>query len=124
MTVAPVPGPSPTAAGHPRAAHHLPRWVLGLAVGLAAAGGLAVAHAVLMYRFAIAVGGPYAADDNWVGTLIGLVMLGGFLASLAAFVMAVVARARHVRSRLLWVPLSVWPAVVAFLVLGETFWWE
>ena len=97
---------------------------MALDVGLAVAGVLAVIHAVLIYRFAIAVGGKYAADDNWVGDLVGLSMLGGVVATLAAFVMAVAAKVGHLRSRLLWVPLSAFPAVLMFLVLGEIFWWE
>jgi len=51
-------------------------------------------------------------------------LLGGLLASLAAFALAVVAQVKHERWALLWLPLSVFPALLAFLVLGEAFWWE
>jgi len=66
-------------------------------------------------------GGP---EDNWVGLLATVSLLGGLPASLAAFVLAVVAKVKHERWALLWLPLSVFPALLAFLVLGEAFWWE
>ena len=50
-------------------------------------------------------------------------LLGGLLASLAAFALAVVAKLKHERGALLGPP-SVFPALLAFLVLGEAFWWE
>jgi hypothetical protein len=51
-------------------------------------------------------------------------LLGGLLASLAAFALAVVAKVKHERWALLWLPLSVLPALLAFVVLGEALWWE
>jgi hypothetical protein len=44
--------------------------------------------------------------------------------SLAAFVLAMIAKIRHKRRPLLWLPVCVFPALVLFLVLGEGFWWE
>src|SRR3970282_1951542 len=51
-------------------------------------------------------------------------LFGGLLASLAAFALAVVAKVKHEQWALLWLPLSVFPALLAFLLLGEAFWWE
>ena len=73
---------------------------------------------------AYAIGGADAIEDNWVGLLAMIALLGGLLASLAAFALAVVATVRHERWALLWLPLSVLPGLLAFLVLGEAFWWE
>ena len=69
-------------------------------------------------------GGPGRRKDNWVGFLAMVSLLGGLLASLAAFALAVVARATHERWALLWLPLSVFPGLLALVVLGEAFWWE
>jgi hypothetical protein len=33
-------------------------------------------------------------------------------------------KVEHEPWTLLWLPLSVFPALAAFLVLGEAFWWE
>jgi hypothetical protein len=96
------------------------RWAVGRA------GAVVVAFAVTfaMFAVALATGGSDAIEDNWVGFL-GIVSLyGGFLASLAAFALAVVARFKHERWALLWLPLSLFPALLAFLLLGEAFWWE
>jgi hypothetical protein len=46
------------------------------------------------------------------------------LGSLAAFVLALIAKAMHERWALLWLPLCVFPAAALFLVLGEALWWE
>jgi hypothetical protein len=73
---------------------------------------------------AYAIGGWDAIEDTWVGFLGVVSLLGGLLASLAAFALAVVAKVKHERWSLLWLPLSVFPALFAFLVLGEAFWWE
>ena len=51
-------------------------------------------------------------------------MLAAFLGSLAAFVLAIVARIRGERWLLLWMPLCAFPALVAFLVPGEAVGWE
>ncbi len=69
-------------------------------------------------------GGADATADNWIGVIASLALLAGLPASFAAFAMAVVARLRHVRWLPLWLPLSVFPTLVAFLALGEAFWWE
>ncbi len=120
MTVAHVPGHSPISVG-PAPAHGRPsRW----AVRLAAAAAVAIATSLLTFAVAYAVGGSGATEDNWVGYLVEDVLLGGLLASFVAFALAVVAKAKHDRWALLWLPLSVFPALLAFLALGEAFWWE
>jgi len=60
--------------------------------------------------------GPYNAEKEGGDA--------GDLGALAAFVLAIVAKIRHERWTLLWLPLGVLPAVIVFLVLGEAFWWE
>ena len=41
--------------------------------------------------------------------------------SLVALVLAIVAKVRHERSQLLWLPLSVFPTLLALVVLAELF---
>src|SRR3972149_11316406 len=114
MPVAPLSvGPAPAHSG-------LARW----AVGLAGAVVVAIAASFAIFAVALAIGGSRATADNWVGFLGMVSLLGGLLASLAAFALAVVAKVKHERWALLWLPLSVFPALLAFLLLGEAFWWE
>jgi hypothetical protein len=120
MTVAPVPGHAPHSGGPTPAHSRLIRW----AVGLAAAVAVAIASSFVIFALAYAVGGSGATEDNWVGFLVAVLLLGGLLASLAAFALAVVAKVKHERWALLWLPLSLFPALLAFLVLGEALWWE
>lgn len=120
MTVAPVPGHAPILVGPDHAHGRLAR----CAVGLAAAVAVAIATPFAIFAVAYAFGGSGATEDNWVGFLAGVALLGGLPASLAAFALAAVAKAKHERWALLWLPLSVFPALLAFLVLGEAFWWE
>jgi hypothetical protein len=107
--VGPAPSPSLLARG---------------AVGLAAAAAVAIATSLVLFGVAYAIGGPDATADGWVGALVVVSLFGGFLASLAAFALAIVARLDHERWPPLWLPLSVFPAVLTFVVLGEAFWWE
>jgi hypothetical protein len=98
----------------------LARWAIGLggaAVGLAAL-------AIGVYGVGYAVGGEDAVSDNWVGMLSAGSYFGAVGVSLAAFALGVTAKIRHDHSPLLWLPLAVLPALVAFVVLGEAFWWE
>ena len=99
-------------------------WARKWAVGLAAAAALAIATSFAIFAVAYAIGGSGATEDNWVGFLVMVSLLGGLLASLAAFALAVVAKVKHERWALLWLPLSVFPALLAFVVLGEALWWE
>jgi len=111
---------APITVGPAHAHSSLARW----AVGLAAAAVVAFAVTFAMFAVAYAVGGSDAIEDNWVGFLGMVSLYGGFLTSLAAFALAVVAKVKHERWTLLWLPLSVFPALLAFLLLGEAFWWE
>jgi hypothetical protein len=77
-----------------------------------------------IFAVAYAVGGSAAVDDTWIGLLLAVALLGGLAASLVAFVLALMAGVKHVRWRPLWLPLALFPAILAFLVLGELFWWE
>jgi hypothetical protein len=98
----------------------LARWAIGLAetaVGL-------TALAIGTYAVGYAVGGDDAVSDNWVGMLSAGSYFGAVGMSLAAFALGVTAKVRHDHSPRLWLPLAVLPALVAFVVLGEAFWWE
>jgi hypothetical protein len=81
-----------------------------------------VAYSLLAVAYA--VGGSDAISDNWIGFLGALALLGGLPVSLAAWVLAVVARVKHQRWALLWLPLSVFPVLLAVVVLAETLWLE
>jgi hypothetical protein len=83
-----------------------------------------VALAATVFAVAYAVGGVEATEDNWVGMLAVVGILGGLAVSLVAFALAVLARIHHERRRLMWLPLSVFPALFGFVLLGELFWWE
>jgi len=96
------------------------RWAVGLAAVVAAV--LVVSYTI--FAVAYVVGGDAAISDNWVGFLGAFAMLGGLVASLVAFVLAVVAKVKHERWALLWLPLSLFPALLAVVVLAETFWME
>jgi hypothetical protein len=99
-------------------------WPRRWAVGLAAAAVVAIGTSFAILGVAYAIGGSGAIEDNWVGLLAMVSLLGGLLASLAAFALAVVGKVKHERWALLWFPLSVFPALLAFVVLGEALWWE
>jgi hypothetical protein len=98
----------------------LARW----GVGIAAAVAIAILVSAAIFAVAYAVGGSGATEDNWVGLLVAVSLLGGLVASLAAFALALAAKIKHEQWALLWLPLLLFPAVLAFLVLGELFWWE
>ncbi len=91
--------------------------------GTAAAVSVAIAVSFMIFAVAYAVGGSGATEDNWVGFLGMVSLLGGLLASFAAFALAVIAF-KHERWALLWFPLSAFPVLLTLLVLGETFWLE
>ena len=96
------------------------RW----AVTIAGAVAVAIVVSFAIFGVAFAVGGWDAIDDTWVGFIVVVSLLGGLAASLVAFVLAVVAKVKHERWRLVWLPLLLFPAILLFLVLGELFWWE
>ena len=120
MAVAPVPGHAPISVGPAHAHSCLARW----AVGLAGAVVVAIAASYAIFAVAYVIGGSGSTEDNWVGFLGMVSLLGGLLASLAAFALAVVAKVKHEPWAPLWLPLSVFPALLAFLLLAEAFWWE
>src|SRR5512139_2204987 len=94
MTAGPASGHTAPSAGPGRTHTRLGRWAVVVA---------AVAAAV------IAVG---LAVFTIFGEGLGVLLSGGVMASFAAFVMAVVAMVKHERWALLWIPLSVFPAVL------------
>jgi hypothetical protein len=73
---------------------------------------------------AYAVGEESAVEDTWPGALLSLVPAVSALGAPTAFLLAVVARARHEYWAWLWLPLGVLPAMIVFVVLGEASWWE
>ena len=93
-------------------------------MAIAAVVAVAIVVAFAVFAVAFAVGGWAAIDDTWVGFIVVVSLQGGLVASLVAFVLAVVAKVKGEQGRLLWLPLLLFPAIVIFLVLGELFWWE
>jgi hypothetical protein len=120
MGVNPVRGDAPLSTGPAEAHTSVARWAVGVAAAVAAV--ILVAGVVLVVAYA--TGGAAATEDNWVGFLAAVAVIGGLPASLAAFILAVVARGRREQWALLWLPLALFPALLAFVVLGELFWWE
>lgn len=119
MAVAPAPHvPASTGRGHPHG--RLARWAVRLSAVCGAASAASVAAVVTAY----AVGAESAVEDTLLGASLAILGLMGLLGSLAAFVAAIVAKVRHERWTMLWLPLCVFPALLAVLVLGEAFWWE
>jgi uncharacterized membrane protein HdeD (DUF308 family) len=112
MTAQPVSSRTSVPAGRDRAHTHLAWWVVVILVS------------AVIFAVAYAVGGPGATEDNWVGFLGVVSLLGGLVASLAAFALALAAKIKHEQWALLWLPLLLFPALLAFVVLGELFWWE
>jgi hypothetical protein len=117
MTVHQVPG-SHLESRH---AHH-PLSVLAFAI--AAVVLVVVVAAVALFAIAFAVGGEDATSDNWVGMLTVIGVVGGLMTSFGSFVLAVAAWLSHERTRLLWLPLALFPGLLALIVLGEAFLWE
>lgn len=120
MTSDPVSDRARVPAGEIHASSPLTRWAVGIAATVAAL--LVLTGAI--FAVAYARGGSAGFSDNWVGFLGAVAIIGGLIASLAAFVLAIVARVKHEKWAWLWLPLSVFPALLVFVVLGEVFWWE
>jgi hypothetical protein len=72
----------------------------------------------------LAIGGQDAVSDNWIGWIGVVGLLGGLAGAFVAFLLAVAARLRLEHATRLWLPLLLFPALLAFVVLGEAFWWE
>jgi hypothetical protein len=82
--------------------------------------GAGVATLLITY----AIGGDPAISDTWIAYLAGFAMVGGLFASLVAFLLAGFARIRHEVAARLWLPLTLFPALLALLVVAEVFWLE
>ena len=111
-------GPTPLhrSSGHTRPG----RWAAAIAVVVA----VVILVSFAIFAVAFALGGWAAVDDTWVGFIVAVSLQGGLVASLVAFVLAVVAKVKQEQWRLLWLPLLLFPAIAVFLLLGEVFWWE
>lgn len=105
---------------HAHADDRLARWSVALAIAVV----VVITVSYVIFGLAYAIGGVGATQDNWVGFLGAMALLGGLLVSVAAFGLAIAAKLNHESRGLLWLPLSVFPALLAFVVLGELFWWE
>lgn len=115
MTVGPAHHGAPAHSGLTQSHERLGAW----SVTLAALVAVVVAAAYAVFGVALAVGGQDAVSDTWVGYLAGIALIAGLLVSLAAFAMAVVVKVRHESRRLLWLPLAVFPVLLATVVLVE-----
>ena len=121
MTVAPLPAQGSVSAGRPNRPYgRLARW----AVGVATACGVVFVTSIGTVVVAYATGAESAVEDTWLGASLTLLALVGVIGSLTAFAMAIVALIRHERWMLLWLPICLLPGIIAFVVLGEAFWWE
>ncbi|HEX6246942.1 MAG TPA: hypothetical protein VFZ64_03650 [Nocardioidaceae bacterium] len=114
MTAGRFPHRAPASAARSSA---LARWAVRLAGGVVAV----VGGAYTILGVAYAVNGDAGISDNWVGMLGAVALLGGLAVSFLAFLMALTLRIRHERHRLLWLPLTVFPALLASTVLFEVF---
>jgi hypothetical protein len=94
------------------------------AFAMAAVVAVALVLSGVTFAVAYAVAGWGAIDDTWVGLIVVVSLLGGLVSSLVAFVLALVVKRKHRWWRPLWLPLTLFPAILAFLVVGELFWWE
>jgi hypothetical protein len=117
VTSHPVSGRASVPAGRDRVHARLARW----GVGIAAAVAVAILASAAIFAVAYAVGGSGATEDNRVGFLGAVSLLGGVVASLAAFALALTAKIKREQWPMLWLPLLLFPALLVFLVLGELF---
>ena len=120
MTAHPLRGKGSDHGASTPAPTDLARW----AVGLAAVTATVVAVSYAIFGVAYAFGGAPATEDNWVGLLGGVALVGGLAVSLVAFALAVAAKIKHERWAPLWLPLSVFPALLALVAFAELLWWE
>jgi len=120
MTVDHVAGRAPIHMGPDHAKSRLARWAVGLAAAVVVV--LAVSYAIFGVTWAI--GGEDAVSDTFVGYLAGFALIGGLVAALAASALAIVAKVKHERWALLWLPLALFPTLLAIVVLVEALWME
>lgn len=95
--------------------------VARVAVALATLVVVVIGISYTIFFVALAVGGDEAVSDTFVGAQAGVSLLGGLAVSLVAMALAIVARVRHDRGRLLWLPLSVFPTLLTLVILAELF---
>ena len=119
-TIAPVPGHVPVSTGSRGPRGRPARWAVGLS--LLSAGTFLTSFAAIAIAYAI--GEEAAVEDTLLAIVLLATGLAGVLGSLVALALAVVAKTKREHWPLLWLPLTVFPAIVLFLVLGEAFWWE
>jgi len=98
----------------------LTRWAVGLATVVTA---LVVLFSCI-FAVAYATKGSAGFSDNWVGLLGAVALFVGIFVSLVAFLLAIAARIKHEKWAWLWFPLIVFPALLAFIVIGDLFWWQ
>ena len=98
--------------------------VARVAVGLVVFVVVVIVVTYAIFFDALAIGGDDAISDTWVGTQAGFSLLGGLVVSLVALVLAIVAKVRQERSKLLWLPLSVFPTLLVLVVLAEVLSWS
>jgi hypothetical protein len=115
-----MPGQVPASTGHGQPHSRLAWWAVGLSVVFV----VAITAAFTMMVIGYAVGGWDAIEDTTLAYATGAVAGVGAVAALGAFGLAIVVKVHDERWTLLWLPLCAFPAFLAFLVLGETFWWE
>lgn len=96
------------------------RWAIGLAAFVA------ILDVIVSVAFIIAYAsnGTAGFSDNWLGALGAIAIYVGLLASLIAFSMAITVKIKHEKWVWIRLPLIVFPALLALLVLGELFWWH
>ncbi|MEV3935269.1 hypothetical protein AB0K52_04705 [Glycomyces sp. NPDC049804] len=113
----------PIPAGDPLIRHSAGRsfrWAFRLGVAALAGPPTAIAW----YYLWVAIDGPNALDDNWRGVVVGLIMLVAFLAAMGAFTLAIAARHAPAARGARWIAFGALPMLLAFVILGERFWWE
>jgi hypothetical protein len=98
----------------------LARWAVGIAGAVVAVLGVSYSIFGLTWAF----GGEDAVSDTFVGYLAGFTLVGGMLAALVAFVMAIVAHVKHQRWTLLSLPMVLLPALIVIVALVEALWME
>jgi hypothetical protein len=100
--------------------HGAARWAVRLAGAVVVV--LVISYATL--GIAYATGGSDAVEDTWVGYLAGVSLIGGLGLAFVAFILALLGRATRQRWPLLWLPLSLFPALVTIVAVAEVFWLE
>jgi amino acid transporter len=109
MAVQHSPVAVPSADPAPRSKPHA-RWAVGLGILVA----VGCAAAIATY----AVASTATTNGSWFSFLGGVALLLAVLTSMGAFAMAVTAKIQRDHSLLLWLPVALFPAIVAFIVLS------